>query len=309
MLDKKYRPKKLSEVIGNQKLMQAIKGILEREPAERPRTYLLQGKRGCGKTTLARILARRLGAKGGDIREINIADMRGIDTARALIRQLNYTPLYGESTVIVLNEVHQAEKTFQNTMLEILEEPPPNVYFILCTTNPEKLIPTVVSRCALKSFEVHPLTRSEAKKLIRQVLEAEGKEWGDAAVNKVAKVSGGIPREILLLMDSLIGLPEEDIEDTAGSIELDQGEAIDVARALLKDKKWKEVGPILKTIKGGANEAEEVRRVILDYMTKVLLDRKDDRIAFVMDCYARPFYDTGMAGLALATYKAVNKLA
>jgi hypothetical protein len=66
----------------------------------------------------------------------------------------------------------------------------------------------------------------------------------------------------------------------------------------------------LKSLKkGGANEAEEVRRVILEYMTKVLLDKRDDRIAFVMDCFLKPFYDTGTAGLVLAAYKAVNKLA
>ncbi len=97
----KYRPKLFKQVKGNEQLVSIIQRTLKKE--EKPQTYILQGTRGCGKTTLARIMANRLGAKGRDLKELNISDMRGIDTARQLIENVGYMPMESSSKVIILN--------------------------------------------------------------------------------------------------------------------------------------------------------------------------------------------------------------
>ena len=299
----KYRPSEFKEVRGNEQLVNIIERTLRKK--ERPQTYILQGTRGCGKTTLARIMACELGAEGRDLKELNISDMRGIDTARQLIENVAYMPMESSAKVIILNEVHQGTKDFQNAMLEKLEEPPPNVYFILCTTEPIKLLDTVRSRCALLKYRVKPLTRRDMKVLITSVLDEEGADWDTRDISQLIRLAEGIPREALILLDGLIELQGRRLVKALEEIEKQSKELpIELARALTKRQSWKETVRILRALEG--EDVEGVRRLVLKYLRKVLLDNPSGEIAFSVECFEDNFYDSGMAGLILACYKALQ---
>jgi DNA polymerase-3 subunit gamma/tau len=296
----KYRPQTFEEVFGNSELIYAIKRLLDKE--EIPQTFILQGERGCGKTTLARIIAQELGGEG-DTKEMNLADMRGIDTARRLVERSNYAPLRGSSKVYILDEVHMATKEFQNTMLKKLEEPPESVYFILCTTNPDKLISTVKSRCALRKHFVKSITRKEMFTLISRVLKKEKVTWEKEHIRTMAKLSAGVPREALILLDEFIDLEGDDLEEELNKVSTSHKELpIELARALYRKENWKVIASILKGIEA---DAEDVRYLILDWMRKALLDRPNDYIALIIECFEDSFSESKNAGLALACYKVI----
>ena len=303
-LANKYRPTNFSEVRGNSSLKSIILRSLKKE--DKPQCYILQGTRGCGKTTLARIMAEKLGAKGRDLKELNIASLRGIDTARSIEELVSYMPMDGGSKVIVLNEVHKATNEFFNAMLEILEEPPPNVYFILCTTEPHKVLPTIMSRCALRKFYVKPLKRREMQELVEEVLSEEDMEWKEKHIKQLVKMSEGIPREALILLDSLITLSGKRLTKAMDEIVRASDDLpIDLIRAINNKESWATIKVILKGL-GEDIDVEQIRWKILKYMRKVLLDKPNAQTAFTIECFEDSFAESGLAGLYLACYKALN---
>ena len=144
-LYKRFRPKSLDAVVGNGGTVAALQKFLKK--GNLPHTILFKGPSGCGKTTLARILAKELGCGVLDLREYNSADFRGIDTIRDISRIMTNAPAAGNCRVFILDEAHQLSKDAQNAALKILEDTPKHVYFFICTTDPQKLIATIRSRC------------------------------------------------------------------------------------------------------------------------------------------------------------------
>ena len=149
-----YRPADFDEILGNEETIKSIKSILARDE-DRPHAWMFVGPSGCGKTTLARIVSAALGcppkinkAANLDFQEINTSDMRGIDTAREILKTMNFAPVNTASKcrVYILDECHQATKDFQNSLLKALEDTPDHVYFLLCTTDPSKLLKTIKNR-------------------------------------------------------------------------------------------------------------------------------------------------------------------
>lgn len=302
-LTDKYRPTEFSEVKGNRNLVSIIRRTLKKKMI--PQTWILQGPKGCGKTTIARIMANELGAKGRDLYELNLSSMRGIDTARALIENLNYMPVESKSKVIILNECHKATNEFQNAMLEDTEEPPENVYFILCTTEPNKLLPTLVSRCTLKNYSVKTLRRGTLTNLVEEVLESEDKKWSESQIKKLVRVSEGTPREALKLLDILIDLKSGRLNKALSEIEHRTKELpIELARAITKGQSWKAVKAILVDLEG--EDVDGIRRLVLAYLSKVLMNNPSDRIGYAMECFEDSFIDSGMPGLILAAFKSIT---
>jgi DNA polymerase-3 subunit gamma/tau len=190
-----YRPQNLDEIIGNQEtILKLEKQLLN---PDGPHVFLLSGTRGCGKTTLARIATEMIGCDERDIMEIDVANNRGKEDASKLKEGIRFFPMFGKTKAYILDEVHQGTPAYFNALLKTLEDTPKHVYFFLCTTDPQKVLTTVKSRCS--QYTVDPLTQKETVQLLEWVLENEEKELDKAELKKISEVCEGIPREALII--------------------------------------------------------------------------------------------------------------
>jgi DNA polymerase III subunit gamma/tau len=294
-----YRPVEFSEIVGNKMVVDTLTAFFERKSL--PHTLLFTGSAGCGKTTFARIVCNKLDCSEEDTYEINMSNNRGIDTARDIIKNAYLKPMLGKVKVYIFDEVHKATNEFQNAMLKLLEEPPEHLYFILCTTDPSKLLKTVISRCTL--FEVNTLGDTKMSKLLEEILLKKKSKLTRPVIQEIIKKAEGVPRDALIILDQVANLKSEEVQISAvKKIKLEESEVIELCRALLEGKKWKIVSGILKNLKA---EPEQIRRAVLGYFTKVLLgDNQNNSVqaALVIDAFKGHVYDSGMAGVVLACY-------
>jgi len=297
----KYRPSSFDEMYGNKATVSALKTMVANKE-ECPHSFLFHGPKGNGKTTLARIVAKELGIKGSDLRELDTADFRGIDSVREIRKQASYRPLEGERRMWILDECHQLTKDAQSALLKILEDTPNHVYFALCTTDPQKLLPTVKDRCT--DFLVQPLTDEEMKSLIMSVCKAEGERISGKVGKQIIQDSMGHPRAGLQILDQVLRVPKEERLSAAKRQAEQQNQSIELCRALLKGQSWHTVKTIVKGLKD--EDPEGVRRHVVAYCQSVLLNSDNERAAMIFEHFMHPFYDTGMAGLVYASY-AVSK--
>ena len=296
-----YRPQTLKEVVGNKSTVASLEAVLSRTE-DFPHSLLFTGPSGCGKTTLARIVAKRLGIDDRDLRELNIANLRGIDNAREIQDQMRLRPLSGTARGWILDEVHQSTKDFQNAMLKALEDTPPHVYFFLCTTDPQKLLTTIKTRC--HEFKVGPLSNEDMLHLIGKVLGKEDTDIDESVADQIIRDANGSARAALVVLDAIIDMaPEEMLEAAARKAE-EHNEAIALCRALIQNKGWLETAKILK---GMADyDPENVRQAILGYCQAILLKEDNARAWVVMDAFREPFDRNGRPGVVWAAYMAVN---
>lgn len=302
-LDIKYRPRTFKRIIGNNILVRRLETMLN-DIESFPSTLLLQGPSGCGKTTLARIIAKKLKIK--DVYELNIANQRKIDDARAIIEGIRYSSMSKTSgKVIILNECHKANNEFQNAMLESLEEPPPNVHFILCTTEPGKLLKTIRTRAT--KFQVKRLTRSQITELIKYVSKREKIKITKTVIRSINTGADGSAREALVLLNSIKSIEDTDemeeiIKDAIES-EKAKAEGIELSRILLKGNTYKNT---MKLVEKLEEDPELIRRSVLEYMGKVLIGGADDKAALIINNFWDDFYSTGKPGLVLAVYNTIQ---
>ena len=295
---KKYRPKTLARMVGNETTVQALTNMLERNTL--PHTLLFTGPSGCGKTTLARILKQELDCLDVDFKEMNCADFRGIDTIREISRTMNLAPM-GKCRIWLLDEAHQLSKDAQNGALKILEDTPKHVYFFLCTTDQQKLLKTIRTRCCEMSVSL--LNYKELEKLARRTMKREKIELDTDTMEELVAAAVGSARMLLVLLDKIANLsPEEMITAIRQKME-EENEAIELCRALISRIPWKGIAEILKNLKG---EPETIRYAVLGYARAVLLNKCDSRAAVVIDCFRENFYDSKQAGLTYACYDVLH---
>lgn len=297
----KYRPSQLNELIGNTDIRSALENALK-TPEKSPHAFLLHGPKGCGKTTTARIIANQLGVKGGDLRELDSADFRGIDVIREIRKQAQFRPMEGPRRMWILDEVHQTTKDAQSALLKILEDTPKHVYFALCTTDPQKLLPTVRDRCT--QLNVGPLVPRDMASLLKRVVKAEGERLDKNTYKRIIKESDGHPRAALQMLDLVLRVPEERRAEIVLQIAEEQTQSIELCRALLSHKGWKFVSNILNGLKG--QDAESIRRHVLGYAQSVLLKEDNELAARVIEEFYEPLYDIGFPGLVYACYAVVK---
>ena len=221
VLARKWRPKRFSELSGQEHVVRALTNAIERGRLHH--AYLLTGTRGVGKTTIARILAKSLNCITGvtaspcgvcpacvdidagrfvDLLELDAASNTGIDNMREILDNARYAPTVGRYKVYLIDEVHMLSKAAFNSMLKTLEEPPEHVKFVLATTDPQKIPVTVLSRCL--QFNLKALPQPTIAARLDEILHAEDIAFDAAALTLIAHAARGSMRDALSLLDQAI---------------------------------------------------------------------------------------------------------
>ncbi|MGL5123063.1 MAG: DNA polymerase III subunit gamma/tau [Fusobacteriaceae bacterium] len=218
-LYRKYRPNNFEEVAGEQEIIKTIKSSLKSNKLAH--AYLFTGPRGVGKTTVARLIAKGVNcltngitdtpcnqcgnckeiAEGSfmDMIEIDAASNRGIDEIRELKEKINYKPSRGRKKVYIIDEVHMLTKEAFNALLKTLEEPPEHVLFILATTEPDKILPTIISRCQRYDFKL--FSQKDMTDRLRYIAEKEKISFEESALEAVYEASGGSMRDSISILE------------------------------------------------------------------------------------------------------------
>lgn len=301
-LYKKHRPRDFKDVIGQDDAIASLTAMAK--DRKFPHTLLLTGGSGCGKTTIGRIIKAKLGCDDNDYREVNAANDRGIELVRDIQSCVGLAPMAGRCRMYLIDEVHQLTPQAQDAFLKLLEDTPKHVYFILATTDPQKLKKTILTRCT--QVKLRELTQAEVKELARRVATAEGTTVDDDVLSKLAEVAEGSARRALVLLNQVIGMSDAGAQMAVltKSAE-DVRQAIELARALLGGKPWKEIAAILKDVN---DDPEGVRWLVLGYMNSVALGGGGQcaKAICIIESFMEPFYESKAAGLTQACYTALQ---
>ncbi|HBQ44623.1 MAG TPA: DNA polymerase III subunit gamma/tau [Thiomicrospira sp.] len=266
VLARKWRPKKFSELVGQQHVMQALANALDQQRLHH--AYLFTGTRGVGKTTIARIFSKALNCEQGisstpcgtcstcqtidegrfvDLIEVDAASKTKVEDTRELLENVQYAPVQGRFKVYLIDEVHMLSKSSFNALLKTLEEPPEHVKFLLATTDPHKLPITVLSRCL--QFNLMRLTQQQINQHLAFILEQEQLPFDKTSLALIAKSANGSARDALSILDQAISygggeVRFDEVQTMLGLV--DQQHAVHILQALL------------------AGSAEKIKQVIID---------------------------------------------
>jgi DNA polymerase-3 subunit gamma/tau len=206
---RKYRPQTFKDVVGQQAITNTLLNAIESNHLAS--ALLFTGPRGVGKTTCARILARKINQPGYDdpfedfafnVFELDAASNNSVDDIRNLIDQVRIPPQTGQYKVYIIDEVHMLSSQAFNAFLKTLEEPPKHAIFILATTEKHKIIPTILSRCQI--FDFKRITVKDAKEHLAEVAKSQGVEFEDDALHIIAQKADGAMRDALSIFDRVV---------------------------------------------------------------------------------------------------------
>lgn len=297
----KYRPQTLDEIIGNERTVEALNSLLKKDKCDN-HAFLLTGLRGAGKTTTGRIIATMLGCKGTDYKEIDSAEFRGVDTIRDIRRQANFKPLEGKCRVFLLDEIHQLTTTAMPSLLKALEDPPEHVYYILCTTDPQKLLGTIKDRCL--QFKMNALADSEMQSLLKKVVKAEEETLDNEVYEVIIDNSEGSPRAALQILEKVLNVsPKNRLKLAKQTAEL-ESQSIEICRALLKPTNWKQIANLLKGMKD--QNPDDIRRHIRYYCNSILLNGDMPQAYNILSELEEPRWGMDWPSLTLSCYEIVN---
>lgn len=305
------RPAVFKDVVGNKEAIAVLTAALAKE--KRPHAFLFHGKSGCGKTTLARIVARELGCDvdvngSTDYVEVNASNTRGIDDVRRLVADTMYPPITGGVRVTVVDECHALTKDAQNCILKPLEDTPTYQYWCLCTTEPNKLLKTILTRCT--HIEVKGLTEDDVFNLLVHTVQRflPDQDPGDDVLNAIAARADGCPRTALTMLENAKGLKPEDAMAAVKNFQTKETQAFDLCRAMADSKPWSTVASIYNGLED--TDPEGLRRMLLGYLKSCLLKSKDQaaarRFAGMIEELSKNTFDSGEAGLLAQMWNATR---
>ncbi len=282
VLARKWRPAGFDDVVGQEHVTRTLRNAIE--TGRVAHAYLFVGPRGIGKTSLARIFAKALNCEKGptvnpcgtcsmcreiaagnalDVLEIDGASNNSVDQVRDLREQLQFSPASGHFKIVIIDEVHMLSTAAFNALLKTLEEPPPHVKFIFATTEGDKILPTVISRC--QRFDLRRIQTPLIVDRLRIICEAEKITIDNDALLAVARGAEGGLRDALSSLDQLISfkgdvLSEEDVLAVFGLVSRKSLESL--AEAVLKG----DMAAILKLVAVFDSAGKDMRRLVVELM-------------------------------------------
>jgi DNA polymerase-3 subunit gamma/tau len=227
-LYRKYRPRTFAEIVGQRHVTQTLANAVKANRIAH--AYLFCGPRGTGKTSTARVLAMALNCEHGptaepcgacescrriiqgnalDVIEIDAASNRGIDEIRQLRERVGLAPADARMKIYIIDEVHMLTTEAYNAFLKTLEEPPAHVVFVLATTEPHRVLPTILSRC--QRFDFHRVGLRELEAMIRGIADKEGLRVQEKAIAILAHAADGSARDVLTLLDQAVAYAEDEV--------------------------------------------------------------------------------------------------
>lgn len=286
-----YRPREFSEVIGQDHIIKSLMSF-EKENSW-PHAYIFQGVYGAGKTTLARIIASKLGcSEAPNLLEIDAASHSGADNARSLISNLNYSGFGSKSAnrAIIIDECHSLSKQAWQVFLKTVEEPPDHVYFFFCTTDMAKIPETIASRC--HRYTVKEISELDLAELLDVVAENEGLELPEEAIDLIASEARGSARMALTMLSSVRSAKTVDevrvgIESAQSGLEMNA-----LCKLLLSgNATWEGCLRIIRKLE--IQNVESLRLGIIAYLSKVLLSTDDEQkaeiICAAIHAFSKPY--------------------
>jgi DNA polymerase-3 subunit gamma/tau len=230
VLARKWRPHNFDELVGQRHVAQALTNAVESDRLAH--AYIFAGLRGSGKTTVARILAKCLNCESGttatpcdncsacseiaesralDVLEIDAASRTKVEQTRELLEMVSYAPVRDRFKILIIDEAHMLSKASFNALLKTLEEPPPNVIFVLATTELQKVLPTIISRCQV--FEFRRIAARGLVPHLRKVCDAEQIKISDLALDRIARAGEGSVRDSLSVLERVLAFCGNEVAD------------------------------------------------------------------------------------------------
>lgn len=220
---RKYRPQSFRDVVGQQAITNTLVNAIENNHLAQ--ALLFTGPRGVGKTTCARILAKKINEQTSGLQddndfafnvfELDAASNNSVDDIRKLIDQVRIPPQVGKYKVYIIDEVHMLSTAAFNAFLKTLEEPPKHAIFILATTEKHKIIPTILSRCQI--FDFKRITVNDAREYLKYIAKEQGIEAEDEALQIIAQKADGAMRDALSIFDRVVSFSGDKITRQATS--------------------------------------------------------------------------------------------
>ena len=276
-----YRPSTFEEVAGQEHIVKTLKNALATRKLAH--AYLFAGPRGTGKTTMAKLLAKALNCDEGigcqcnecknckaiidgthpDVIELDAASNNGVDEIRELIDKVKYGTILGRYKVYIIDEVHMLSTGAFNALLKTLEEPPEHVIFILATTEPHKILPTILSRC--QRYDFTKLSDDDINNRLRSVLEKEGIAYNEEAIKIIISLADGGMRDALSILDQVLAYSGNKLE-VQDILDIFALESKEEKIALLNSIINKDVSDVLQRINRYISLGTDIKRLTDDLL-------------------------------------------
>ena len=296
-LYRKYRPQTFKDLIGQENIVKALSNAINLNKISH--AYLLCGPRGTGKTTTARIIAKSLNCAKGptlepcgecpsckditnstpiDVIEIDAASNRKVEDARNILEKIQFVPVNGRFKIYIIDEVHMLTTEAFNTLLKTLEEPPENVIFILATTEPHKVLDTIISRC--QRFDFRRITTEDIVARLQYICEQENISITQDALYTIARSSAGGMRDSLALLDQIsvldadIEISSDDVNEMLGRLSFET--LFDLSNSILESQTQNAI-ELLDKVYNKGNEPFQIITNLIQFFRNMLVKNCTDR--------------------------------